>query len=117
MDKKKIWVVLGTAVLAVGLILLCIYGASFMGSGSTAYYTQIDNTKVKEIPPHGAMTEAYTLTAYNEAGAAKELTFETSRVLTDAAYLCLTVSPLRGVVSWEEVAPGALPAAVAAKYA
>ena len=41
--------------------------------------------------------------AYDETGAEKELSFETSRILTDDAYLCLKVAPFRGVVTWAEV--------------
>lgn len=49
------------------------------------------------------MNYRYTLSAYDETGAEKELNFETSRILTDDAYLCLKVAPFRGVVTWAEV--------------
>lgn len=49
-------------------------------------------------------------------GNAKDITFETSKVLTDDAYLCLKVAPIRGVVTWAEVQFDELPSAVQEKY-
>lgn len=69
-----------------------------------------------EIAPHGAMNDRYTLSAYDETGAEKELSFETSRILTDDAYLCLKVPPFRGVVTWAEVQFDEMPAAVQEQY-
>ena len=68
------------------------------------------------IAPHGAMNDRYTLSAYDETGAEKELSFETSRILTDDAYLCLKVAPFRGVVTWAEVQFDEMPAAVQEQY-
>ena len=83
---------------------------------ATNYYTQIDNSAVTEIPPHGAMNYRYELPAYDENGAEKILAFETSRILTDSAYLCLKVAPFRGVIAWAEAQFEELPAAVQEKY-
>ena len=44
------------------------------------------------------------------------LIIETSKVLTDGAYLCLKVAPIRGVVTWAEVQYDELPEAVQAVY-
>ena len=62
------------------------------------------------------MNDRYTLSAYDETGAEKELSFETSRILTDDAYLCLKVAPFRGVVTWAEVQFDEMPAAVQEQY-
>ena len=83
---------------------------------SADYYTQIDNDFVTEIPPHGAMNYRYTLSAYDETGGEKELSFETSRILTDDAYLCLKVAPFRGVITWAEVQFDEMPVTVQEKY-
>ena len=83
---------------------------------STNYYTQIDNNHVTEIGPHGAMNYSYTLISYDENGDEKEVIFETGRILTDDAYLCLKAAPFRGVVTWAEVQFEELPVAVQEKY-
>ena len=83
---------------------------------STNYYTQIDNDWVTEIAPHGAMNYRYTLAACDENGDEKELTFETSKILTDDAFLCLKVAPFRGVVTWAEAQFEELPDTVQEKY-
>ena len=62
------------------------------------------------------MDDRYTLSAYDETGAEKELSFETSRILTDDAYLCLKGAPFRGVVTWAEVQFDEMPAAVQEQY-
>ena len=71
---------------------------------------------VTDIAPHGAMNYKYTLVAYDESGNAKDVTFETSKVLTDGAYLCLKVAPIRGVVTWAEMQFDELPSSVQEKY-
>lgn len=55
------------------------------------------------------MKYQYTLTAYDEGGKTKEISFKTSRELTEGAYLKLEVMSIRGVVSWEEVQETELP--------
>lgn len=112
MKSKKIWV----GIAAIILIVLCM-GVAFLATRcNTDYYTQIDNRWVTEIAPHGAMNYKYTLVAYDENGEKKDITFETSKVLTEGAYLCLKVAPFRGVVTWEEVQYKELPEAVQAVY-
>lgn len=112
MNKKTVLIGIGVVV----VIILGISIAFFSGVGSSNYYTQIDNEKVSEIDPHGAMNYSYTLISYDESGKEKELTFETSKVLTDSAYLCLNVAPIRGVVTWNEVQYEELPDAVKNVY-
>ena len=107
-----------TGIIAVAIILVAglLVAGLLATQRSTTYYTQIDNRHVTEIEPHGAMNYRYTLTACDENGGEKELTFETSRILTDGAYLRLKVAPLRGVVTWAEAQFEELPAAVQEKY-
>lgn len=112
MKSKKI--VLG--IVAGILVVVCMSVAFFATQGNTDYYTQIDNKWVREIPPHGAMNYKYTLSAYDEKGTEKDVTFETSKVLTDKAFLCLKIQPIRGVVNWAEVEYSELPATVQKQY-
>lgn len=81
-----------------------------LGTAGSYYYVRIDNSKIREndssggvVDFRGTMEYLYTLPAYNEKGAEKEITFGTSRELREGAFLRLTVSPLRGVVEWSEV--------------
>ena len=73
--KKKTIIIAVIAILVVAFIAV-----AFLATQKSAdYYTQIDNDCVTEIAPHGAMNYRYTLSAYDETGAEKELNFETSR--------------------------------------
>lgn len=100
------------------------FGTWFLsGTGSTYYYTQIDNGRIREISSsggvidlHGGMSYSYTLRAYDENGNDKEITFGTSRELKEKAFLRLTVMPVRGVLEWSEVNYDELPAAIQVKY-
>ena len=69
---------------------------------------------MKEIAPHGATNYKYTLVAYGANGKERDIEFETSRILTDRAYLCLKVAPIRGVVSWVEIQYGEMPCTLSA---
>ena len=111
-SKKKIGIVLVIAVLAI--IFMTV--AFLTTQTNTDYSTQIDNRWVTDIAPHCAMNHKYTLVGYDDSGNAKDITFETSKVLTDDAYLCLKVAPIRGVVTWAEVQFDELPSAVQEKY-
>ena len=120
--KKKVKIATGAAaVLLIGLIGFCAWFLS--GFGSTEYYTQIDNAKVEQgdtkggvINFKGNLPYSYTLTAYDEKGGEKEITFGTSRELREGAFLRLTVMPIRGVLDWSEVQYDELPPAVQAHY-
>ena len=120
--KKQVKIAIGAAaVLLIGLIGFCAWYPS--GSGSTEYYAQIDNTKVEQVDTKGGVISfkgnlpySYTLTAYDEKGGEKEITFGTSRELKEGAFIRLTVMPVRGVLDWSEVQYDELPAAVQAHY-
>lgn len=122
--NKKVFLMIGiAAVLVLGVVLACSW--LFPGSSSTYYYTQIDNTKLSQVPPkgvvdlsgNGGMEYSYTLTSYDEAGGQKDITFGVSRELRESAFLCLTVSPVRGVLNWSEVQYAELPPAVQSHFA
>ena len=120
--KKKLKIIIGVvAVLLIGLAGFCAWFLS--GSGSAEYYAQIDNTKVEQVDSNGGVINfkgnlpySYTLTAYDEKGGEKEITFGTSRELKEGAFIRLTVMPVRGVLDWSEVQYDELPAAVQAHY-
>jgi len=92
MKSKKLWLGIG----AVVLIVLCMGVAFLATQGKTDYYTQIDNRWVTEIDPHGTMNYEYNLDAYDETGKERDITFETSKVLTDG---CVSL-PESGTDSW-----------------
>ena len=110
------------AALAVLVAVLIGFGTWFLsGTGSTYYYTQIDNSSRKEsdseegvinLTGDGGLTYSYTLTAYNEKGHEKEVTFGASKELREGAFICLQVMPVRGVLNWSEIQYDELPDAV-----
>lgn len=117
--KKKWPIWLGCAAIAIAGAILCCT-VLFSGSGDTAYYTQVDNTKLSRAGGHGVidlsgsggMDYSYTLASYDKDGGERALTFGASRELREGAFLCLTVRPGRGVMSWAEVRYDELPPAV-----
>lgn len=117
--KKKVLFGIGfIVVLAIGF---CIYLLS--GTGSTYYYSQVDNSKIEQtesaggvINFGGSMDYSYTLRCYNEDGNAKDITFGTSRQLKEDAFIRLTVMPIRGVLEWAEVQYNELPSGVQEQY-
>lgn len=117
--KKIFWFGTGCMILA----LLCLGIFLLTGSGSTHYYTQVDSRRPAQGKPRnsvidlkGGMDYYYTLTAWDENGRKKEITFGTSKILREGAYLCLTVMPIRGVTAWSEVPYEELPPKVQSKY-
>ena len=120
--KKQVKIAIGVAaVLLIGLVGFCAWFLS--GSGSTEYYSQIDNSKVEQVDAKGGVISlkgnlpySYTLLSYDEDGSEKEITFGTSRELRDGAFIRLTFMPIRGVLDWSEVQYDELPAAVQAHY-
>ena len=76
---------------------------------NSAWYVQVDNASVTDITPRGGMYYRYELPARNEKGQERTLTFETSRLLREGAWLRLDVAPIRGVTAWAEVQPEELP--------
>lgn len=111
MKSKKI--ILG--VVAAILVVVCM-SVAFLATQNKDYYTQIDNRRVQNIAPHGAMNYKYTLTAYDESGNEKDVVFETSHILNDDAFLCLKVNFIRGVITWAEVKYEELPVKVQQYY-
>lgn len=112
----------GIAVIFAGFICFC--GWLILGSGST-YYTQIRNSNIKasdseegviNLSGDGGLAFSYTLTAYDENGREKEITFGASKELREGAFICLQVMPVRGVLNWSEVSYEELPAAVQEHY-
>ena len=118
MNKPKLLLtVIGVPVLVI-VLGISIIGIVFQSTEANASncYSQIDNTCVQEITPHGGMNYRYTLTVYSEDGAASSLELDTSRILKDGAYICIRTAPLRGVLSWEEVTFDQLPSPVQKRY-
>ena len=121
--KKQVKIAIGAAaVLLIGLAGFCAWFLS--GSGSTEYYSQIDNSKVEQVDAKGGVISlkgnlpySYTLLSYDEDGSEKEITFGTSRELRDGAFIRLTFMPIRGVLDWSEVQYDELPTAVQNHYA
>ena len=97
-------------IIAVVIVIVLLIGAYyFMFVYKTAYYVQIDNTKIEQVSTSDDMKYEYTLTAYNKNGKEKEIKFKTSRELRDGAYLELDVMVTRGVIDWREVQQEELP--------
>ncbi len=83
---------------------------------NTIYYTQVDNEFVKNVKTNAHFKYEYTLTSYTDEGKEKSVTFRTTRVLKEDAYLKLKVMLTRGVISWEEVNTSELPEKVKEIY-
>lgn len=107
---KKSMIVRVGGVIAAVLGFCVVFTGIVVGAAGNYYYVRIDNSKVEEnnsrggvIDLKGSMDYIYTLPACNEKGNQKDISFSTSRMLREGAYLRLTVTPLRGVVEWKEV--------------
>ena len=80
----------GKIAVAIGIIvfILFLYGIYYLlVIQNSEYYTQIDNSKIECLSTTDNMKYQYTLTAYNEKGKEKEVTFKTNRELREDAYL------------------------------
>lgn len=110
--KEKLPIII-VAIIAIAICGVVLYKMEFSKS---TYYTQIDNTKIEKLSTSDDMKYQYTLKCYNEKGKEKEIKFKTSRELKEDAYLKLTVKPISGVNSWEEVQHDELPENVIEKY-
>ena len=89
------------------------------GMATGTYYTQVDNTQVREQESDGGVIDftsgmplLYTLPSYDENGNVQDLSFGTERQLREGAYLRLSVLPVRGVTEWREVQYEELPSVV-----
>lgn len=117
MGKRELTVKgkVAAAVLAIVCLVCCAAGGFYyLENYEEVYYTQINNTKLKELSTGREMKYEYTLDCYNESGRKKEITFQTARVLRDRAYLALEMRAF-GLTSWEEVAYSELPEEVQKK--
>ena len=102
--KRKLTIgIAAVVILIVGVIGFCMWFLS--GTGSTYYYSQIDNSKIEQteskggvINFSGSMDYSYTLFSYDENGKGKDITFGTSKELKEGAFIRLTVMPIRGVL-------------------
>ena len=120
--KRKLTIgIAAIVILIVSFIGFCMWFLS--GTGSTYYYSQIDNSKIEQtesksgvINFSGSMDYSYTLFSYDENGKGKDITFGTSKELKEGAFIRLTVMPIRGVLEWKEVQYDELPAAVLNNY-
>ena len=114
MESAKLLII----IFIVALIILIAGAAIWFGWGGTGaeWYSQIDNTRVKQVSSDDDMIYEYTLTCYDAGGRSRRISFKTSRVLTEDAYILLETMPLRGVVSWAEVIWEDLPPAVREQY-
>lgn len=121
--KKLTLIYLGIAAVVISGLIFC-YTMFFSTAGDVYYYAQIDNSKFTQASPNGVidlsgnggMAYSYTLTAYDENGGEKALTFGVSRELREGAFLRLTFRAGRGVMDWSEVQYDELPAAILARY-
>ena len=121
MRRKLTIGIAAVVILIVGFIGFCMWFLS--GTGSTYYYSQIDNNKIEQtesksgvINFSGSMDYSYTLFSYDENGKGKDITFGASKELKEGAFIRLTVMPIRGVLEWKEVQYDELPAAVQSNY-
>ena len=81
------------------------------------YVLDIDNAQTRYVRVEASAAIArddgsfdYTLASYDDAGGRDVITFGADKNLRDGAYLELSVMPLRGVVSWQEVETADMPA-------
>lgn len=113
MTAKKITLGAFIIILFLGVCALIFYLAFYENKD---YYTKIDNEKVEKIKSNDDFKYEYKLTTYDKYGKEKEITFQTTRVLKEDAYLKLKVMLTRGVISWEEINVENLPQEVKEKY-
>lgn len=114
MESAKLLII----ILIVALIILIVGAAIWFGWGGTGaqWYSQIDNSRVKQVTSSDDMIYRYTLSCYDSDGRSRDISFKTSRILTQDAFILLETMPVRGVVSWAEVFWDELPEAVREQY-
>lgn len=114
MKNRTIWLLLLWFV----IVLIALAGLFYLTFlTDTVCYTQVNNLHASEITPRGGMYYQYKLTGYDERGRERELTFQTSRLLREGAYLTVHVAPLRGVTDWAEVTFGDMPSGAQEAFA
>ncbi len=110
--KEKILILVGSSI----FLLLCVALVSYFFIQSQIFYTQVDNTKIEKLDDRHDMEYEYSLVMYDSNGRKKEISFQTSRVLREGAYLRIQFYPLTGVHAWEEVSFEELPSKVQTHY-
>ncbi|MFD3448910.1 YxeA family protein [Microbacteriaceae bacterium 4G12] len=113
---KKILLVLGFII----VIGACLWVFFFTPEKLTPDNPAGKNVCYTEITGHGVQGENgrydYELTAYNEKGTKKKLSFSAGKQLREGAYVQLYYTLIRGVTHWEEVTFEELPKAVQHHY-
>lgn len=109
--KGKIFAVAVTVLILIGCITGGLY---YLENYEEIFYSQIDNSRIKEVPSSDNMRYEYKLDCYDKNGRKRELKFKTSRELKEGAYIALEVRSL-GVHKWEEVQYDDLPQKVQGK--
>ncbi len=107
--KERIPVVLAVII----FLAVCALGYYLIMVHSTDYFTQIDNSKVEQLTNN---EYEYDLTAYDEHGKMREVSFKANKKLRESALLKLKVMAIRGVVYWEEIEYNELPQDVQPRY-
>jgi len=104
-------------------LVLCGISYYFIFEKDYTYYTQVDNSKIKEntskggvIDKNGGMEYIYTLIMYDENGKSKKIHFGTNRELRENAFLKIKYYLISGVNKWEEIEYEELPDKVKEKY-
>ncbi|MFS0612974.1 YxeA family protein [Lederbergia ruris] len=113
---KKILLILGLIIVAGVCLFMFFYNPDKLipdnPAGKTIYYTMITG------PGSQGDSERYNyeLTAYNEEGEEKQLSFSAGKQLREGAYLQLYYTRIFGVRHWEEITFEELPKAVQQLY-
>lgn len=110
--KEKLPIIIGVIV----FVILCGVSYYYIFEKDYTYYTQIDNTKIKELDTSSSMKYEYNLEMYDTNGNQKKIKFKTSRNLREGAFLKVKYYFISGVNKWEEVDSENLPKKVKSKY-
>lgn len=114
MKSKTKGKAIGICVIALLAVCCAAVGVYHLQNYDSCYYTQIDNSKMEELPVGSDMKCEYTLDCYSSKGKKRQLTFKTSRELREDAYLSLEVRSF-GVHKWAEVEYNDMPSEVQEK--
>ncbi len=113
------------AVQTISIVTLLTFLAGCM-TGNDTWYTQAEDTYVSEhntggmpfdFSGAGGMKYSYTIPCWNDEGQMQKLTFGSDERFEPDTYLQLETQPIRGVVSWKEVAKDEVPEDVLEKIA
>ncbi|MDQ0300379.1 uncharacterized protein (TIGR01655 family) [Salibacterium salarium] len=113
---KKILLIPGLIIVAGVCLSMIFYNPDKLEpenpAGKTIYYTEITGA--------GSQGESgrynYELTAYDEKGEEKNLSFSAGKQLREGAYIQLYHALIRGITHWEEVTFEEMPDAVQEHY-